>query len=189
VKIMAEIIHAAMASRPELEVFDTGDIVLAQRSDEAAGVHCTSPALFSIVTGDQIRLPLASTDVMATAARMLPRDAANGRASASAGWRFPMAVQAYLLGGHVRVGLEDSSYISRKGVLAKGNGELVERARDLIEKLGGRRWLGPSEAQGDARACGLSGAAGALETNDMTAQASAQSRQCAQGFPEIAGSR
>ncbi|MNY79369.1 3-keto-5-aminohexanoate cleavage enzyme [compost metagenome] len=58
---------------------------------------------------------------------------------------FPMAMQAYLLGGHVRVGLEDNSYLT-KGVLAKGNGELVERAKDLIVKLGGQI-ASPSQAR------------------------------------------
>jgi uncharacterized protein (DUF849 family) len=49
---------------------------------------------------------------------------------------FPMLVQSWLLGGHVRIGMEDTSYIAR-GKLTAGNGELTERARDLIEKLGG----------------------------------------------------
>ncbi len=132
VKIMADIINEA-GSKPELEVFDTGHIQLAQDLLKAGVLK--SPAMFTIVTGVKYGFP-STTDVMATAARMLPADAVwtgfgVGRMS------FPMAVQAYLLGGHVRVGLEDNSYIA-KGVLAKGNGELVERARDLIEKLGGR---------------------------------------------------
>ena len=46
-----------------------------------------------------------------------------------------MLAQALVLGGHVRVGLEDNLYIS-KGVLAKGNGELVERAVQIIRLLG-----------------------------------------------------
>ncbi|MCY1244707.1 3-keto-5-aminohexanoate cleavage enzyme [compost metagenome] len=132
VKIMADIINEA-GSKPELEVFDTGHIQLAQDLLKAGVLK--SPAMFTIVTGVKYGFP-STTDVMATAARMLPGDAVwtgfgVGRMS------FPMAVQAYLLGGHVRVGLEDNSYIA-KGVLAKGNGELVERARDLIGKLGGR---------------------------------------------------
>ncbi|NKN39053.1 3-keto-5-aminohexanoate cleavage protein [Agrobacterium sp. a22-2] len=130
IRIMADIINAA-GSKPELEVFDTGHIVLAQ--DLLTAGVLSSPAMFTIVTGVKYGFP-SSPDVMATAARRLPSDAVwtgfgVGRMS------FPMAVQSYLLGGHVRVGLEDNSYIS-KGLLAKGNGELVERARDLIEKLG-----------------------------------------------------
>ena len=44
--------------------------------------------------------------------------------------------QAFLLGGHVRVGLEDNVYI-RKGVLARDNAELVEKAGTIVENLGG----------------------------------------------------
>lgn len=132
VKIMADMINSA-GSKPELEVFDTGHIQLAQDLLKAGTLK--SPAIFTIVTGVKYGFP-STTDVMATAARMLPTDAVwtgfgVGRMS------FPMAVQSYLLGGHVRVGLEDNSYIA-KGVLAKGNGELVERVRELIEKLGGQ---------------------------------------------------
>ena len=42
----------------------------------------------------------------------------------------------WLLGGHVRVGLEDNIYLS-KGVLAKSNAELVEKAVRVIRDLGG----------------------------------------------------
>lgn len=132
VKTMADIIYSA-GSKPELEVFDTGHIQLAL--DMLKDGTLRAPTMFTIVTGVKYGFP-ASPEVMAMAARLLPPNAVwsafgVGRMS------FPMAMQAYLLGGHVRVGLEDNSYIS-KGVLAKGNGELVERARDLIEKLGGR---------------------------------------------------
>ncbi|MGO4832387.1 3-keto-5-aminohexanoate cleavage protein [Rhizobiaceae sp. 2RAB30] len=131
-KVMAEIIYAS-GSKPELEVFDSGHIQLAQ--DLLKSGVLRSPPIFTIVTGVKYGFP-STTDIMATAARMLPSDAVwtgfgVGRMS------FPMAVQSYLLGGHVRVGLEDNSYIA-KGVLTKGNGELVERARDLVEKLGAR---------------------------------------------------
>ena len=43
--------------------------------------------------------------------------------------------QAAMLGGHVRVGIEDNLYIE-KGVLARDNAALVTRARTLIELLG-----------------------------------------------------
>jgi uncharacterized protein (DUF849 family) len=48
---------------------------------------------------------------------------------------FPMVAQTWLLGGHVRVGLEDNIYLS-KGVLAKSNAELVAKARRILEDLG-----------------------------------------------------
>jgi uncharacterized protein (DUF849 family) len=48
----------------------------------------------------------------------------------------PMVAQAMLLGGNVRVGLEDNLYLD-KGVLAS-NADLVTRAREVIERLGGK---------------------------------------------------
>jgi uncharacterized protein (DUF849 family) len=47
----------------------------------------------------------------------------------------PFATQAVMMGGNVRVGLEDSLYIGR-GRLAKSNAEQVAKIRRLIEELG-----------------------------------------------------
>jgi uncharacterized protein (DUF849 family) len=47
-----------------------------------------------------------------------------------------MVANTWLLGGHVRVGMEDNIYLS-KGVLAKTNAELVVKARRIVEDLGG----------------------------------------------------
>jgi uncharacterized protein (DUF849 family) len=49
---------------------------------------------------------------------------------------FPIVAQACLLGGHVRVGLEDNLYLS-KSELVPSNAALVERAVTLVELLGG----------------------------------------------------
>jgi len=49
--------------------------------------------------------------------------------------QFPMVAQAVLLGGHVRVGLEDNIYLG-KGQLAPSNAALVEKAVRIIELLG-----------------------------------------------------
>jgi 3-dehydrocarnitine:acetyl-CoA trimethylamine transferase len=50
-------------------------------------------------------------------------------------YQFPMVAQAVLLGGHVRVGLEDNLYLE-KGKLAPSNAALVEKAAHIIEVLG-----------------------------------------------------
>jgi uncharacterized protein (DUF849 family) len=47
-----------------------------------------------------------------------------------------MLVQAWLLGGHVRVGMEDTAYI-RKGEYCVSNAQLVEKAARMIDDLGG----------------------------------------------------
>jgi uncharacterized protein (DUF849 family) len=49
----------------------------------------------------------------------------------------PMVANTWLLGGHVRVGLEDNIYLS-KNVLAKTNAELVTKGRRVVEDLGGQ---------------------------------------------------
>ncbi|MFX1417861.1 MAG: 3-keto-5-aminohexanoate cleavage protein [Promethearchaeota archaeon] len=48
---------------------------------------------------------------------------------------FPMATLSIKMGGHVRVGFEDNIYLS-KGVLAKSNGELVEKVVGISKELG-----------------------------------------------------
>ncbi|MFO5855045.1 3-keto-5-aminohexanoate cleavage protein, partial [Klebsiella pneumoniae] len=58
--------------------------------------------------------------------------------------QMPMVAQAMLLGGNVRVGLEDNIWLD-KGVPAS-NGSLVERAIEIIERLGGRA-LRPAESR------------------------------------------
>jgi uncharacterized protein (DUF849 family) len=49
--------------------------------------------------------------------------------------QMPFATQAAMMGGHVRVGLEDSLWLGA-GTLAKSNAEQVARARTIIEGLG-----------------------------------------------------
>jgi len=64
---------------------------------------------------------------------------------------FPMVAQTFLLGGHVRVGLEDNIHI-RGDKLAAGNAELVEHASRIVHDLGGT----VASAQTARRLLGLS---------------------------------
>jgi uncharacterized protein (DUF849 family) len=59
--------------------------------------------------------------------------------------QMPLALMAAGMGGHVRVGLEDSLFISR-GVLAKSNAEQVTKIRTLVEGLG-REIASPAEVR------------------------------------------
>jgi uncharacterized protein (DUF849 family) len=137
---MAELICGA-GTKPELEVFDSGDIHLARKLI-ADGV-IESPALFQIVTG--IRYGFDSTpETLLYARNLLPRDC-HWAGFGIGRWEFPMLAQAVLLGGHVRVGMEDNIYIER-GVLTPGNGALVERAVRIVRLLGGDV-ASPSEAR------------------------------------------
>jgi uncharacterized protein (DUF849 family) len=58
--------------------------------------------------------------------------------------QMPMAAQAVLLGGNIRVGLEDNLYLSQ-GVFAT-NAQLVERAAEIVERLGAEL-AGPAEVR------------------------------------------
>lgn len=128
---MAELIGGA-GVKPELEVFDSGYIHLA-RALIADGVIAT-PALFQIVLG--VRYGAAATpDAMRYMRSLLPGDA-QWAAFGIGSWEFPMLAQAYLLGGHVRVWLEDNIYLE-KGVLAPSNAALVDKAVRILRLLGG----------------------------------------------------
>lgn len=130
VRRMAERIKA-VGVLPEIELFDSGDCHLAR--DMFADGSLRGPGLFSLVLGVKYGFS-ATPETMFYARSLLPSGAiwsgfGIGRAE------FPMVAQAYLLGGHVRVGMEDNLYLSR-GVLAKSNAELVAHAAGILNSLG-----------------------------------------------------
>jgi uncharacterized protein (DUF849 family) len=130
VEIMAKRILAA-GVLPELELFDSGDLQLAKHLIKQ-GVLKT-PALIQIVLG--VRFGAASDPAtLFYLASQLPPESI-WAAFAIGRQEFPMLAQAWLLGGHVRVGLEDNVYV-REGVLARDNAELVEKATSILENLG-----------------------------------------------------
>src|SRR5882724_9562177 len=117
---------------PEIELFDSGDVQL--MNDFLAEGVLRRPLLVSLVLGVKYGLP-ATPAAMSFAKSMLPPDTVwtgcgVGRSA------FPMLAQSFLLGGMVRIGMEDTVNLA-KGRLAKGNGELVEKARRIVELLGG----------------------------------------------------
>jgi uncharacterized protein (DUF849 family) len=131
VTIMANEIYKADV-KPELEVFDSGDIQLAHAL-LAQGV-LKRPPLFQIVMG--VRYGFISTpQTLMYAHSLLPNDAM-WAAFAIGRWEFPMLTQAWFLGGHVRVGMEDNVYIS-KGKLTPSNAALCEKAVRILDDLGG----------------------------------------------------
>ncbi len=117
--------------KPELELFDTGHLALALNFIERGIVDRDS--LFQIVLGVPWGAP-ATTETLAAFKSMLPPGAA-WAAFGIGRHEFPMVAQAALLGGHVRVGIEDNVYVER-GVLARDNAQLVEKARRILELLG-----------------------------------------------------
>ena len=132
IRIMAERIYAA-GVLPELEVFDTGDIALAH--DLIKEGTLKMPALFQLVMGVNYGMP-ATPQGLAFARSLLP-EGCEWAGFGTSRMAFPMLAQAFLLGGHCRIGMEDTVYLS-KGVKTPGNGALVEKAVRIIDELGGR---------------------------------------------------
>jgi len=141
VSIMAARIYAA-GVLPEIELFDGGDLQLALQL-LSSGVLRT-PALFQIVLGVRYGA-IPAPETLFYFARMLPRDCI-WAAFGTGRHEFQLLAQAWLLGGHVRVGLEDNVFIE-KGVLARDNAHLCEKAVTIVENLGGVIAT-PTEARG-----------------------------------------
>ena len=118
--------------RPELEVFELGHIELAKQLIAEGLID--QPPLFQLCLGIKYGAP-ASSEAMQAMRDALPAGAL-WSAFGLGRLQMPMVAQAVLLGGNVRVGLEDNLYLER-GVLAT-NAQLVERARTIIELLGAR---------------------------------------------------
>ena len=126
--------------RPELEVFDTGHLVFV---DELIGEGLIEgPPMIQLCTG----IPYGAPDDPATLLAMvnrLPQDAVFSAFSIGR-MQLPFVALAPLLGGNVRVGLEDNLYLSR-GRLAT-NAELVARAVSILEAMN-VNVLGPAEVR------------------------------------------
>ena len=116
--------------KPELEVFDTGHMWFANKMHDEGLLD--PPALFQICLGIPYGAP-ASTGSMKNMVEMLP-EGSNWAAFGIGAMQMPMVAQAILLGGNVRVGLEDNLYLE-KGVYAS-NGTLVEKATTIVNNLG-----------------------------------------------------
>jgi len=116
---------------PEIECFEAGDFVFAD--DLMAKGALPRHAPYSFVLGTKYGLP-ATPEAMLYSKNQIPRGAKWTGFGVSK-HSFPMAAQAVLLGGNVRVGFEDTIFM-RRGMKANNNAELVSWGKDLIEKLG-----------------------------------------------------
>ena len=139
-RIMAERIKAA-GVKPELEVFDTGQIELAKKliSDN----YIDLPAYFQLCLGVSYGAT-ATPEAMMHMRDRLPKGS-TWSAFGISRQQFPMAAQAVLLGGNLRVGMEDNIYLGA-GELAPSNAALVERAVQIVHNLGGEV-ASPAEAR------------------------------------------
>lgn len=127
---MAEQVRA-VGVRPEIELFDSGDAVLAKHLIRKGVLE--GPGMYSFVMGVNYSMP-ADTATMLYVRNLLP-EGAQWQGFGIGRMQYPMAAQSCLLGGHVRVGMEDNVYLS-KGVFLKNNAEAVTKARQIVGDLG-----------------------------------------------------
>ncbi len=116
--------------KPELEVFELGHLSFAKYLI-AQGL-LDSPPLFQVCLG----IPWAAEANTASFKAMVDAlpDGCNWGGFGIGATEMPMVAQAVLLGGNVRVGLEDNIYLE-KGVFAS-NAQLVERACNIVQLMG-----------------------------------------------------
>ncbi|MBW8294328.1 3-keto-5-aminohexanoate cleavage protein [Sphingopyxis sp.] len=131
----------AAGVKPELEVFGAGDILFGNKLVEEGLVD--GPAMMQMVLGVQWAAPHGVETILYQKSLMAP-----GTIWGAFGIgreQMPMLAHTLLLGGNIRVGLEDNLYMSR-GVWAT-NGQLVERAYTLVNAVGGYGVATPAETR------------------------------------------
>ena len=116
--------------KPEMEIFDSGNLWFAKQLCTEGLIE--GPPMFQLCLGIPWGAPY-DRETMAYQKAQLPAGAVWAAFGIGRN-EFPAVAQAVLLGGHVRVGLEDNLYLER-GVYAS-NGTLVEKAVKIIELLG-----------------------------------------------------
>jgi uncharacterized protein (DUF849 family) len=116
--------------KPELEVFELGHISFTKHLI-AQGL-LDDPPLFQVCLGIRWAAE-ANTASFKTMVDALP-EGCNWAGFGTSAMEMPMVAQAVLLGGNIRVGLEDNLYLE-KGVFAS-NGQLVERACNIVQLMG-----------------------------------------------------
>ena len=120
----------SLGVRPEIEVFDTGQLVLARWLKDQGLID--DPVVVQLCMG----IPWGAPDDIDTLMSMvhnLPEDWVFSAFSLGRN-QLPYVALALLAGGNVRVGLEDNLWLG-KGVLAS-NGDLVARAKTIVEGMG-----------------------------------------------------
>ncbi|MDG2428514.1 MAG: 3-keto-5-aminohexanoate cleavage protein [Acidimicrobiales bacterium] len=130
-RIMAERVRE-LGVRPELEIFDTGNLWFAEKMIEEGLID--APYWLQLCLSIPYGAPL-DIGILQAMVNRLP-DKAEFTSFGLGAMQMPMVAQSVMLGGHVRVGLEDNLYLER-GVLAT-NAQLVEKAIRVVELMGSR---------------------------------------------------
>lgn len=126
---------------PEVEVYDAGDIELAQRMHKKGLLK--TPIHYQFVLGVPGGLSGEAYNLTHMTRLITPQD---GWAVAGVGrYETPLSAMAIVMGGHLRVGFEDNVYY-QKGEMAKSNAQLVERIVRIAKEVG-REVATPAEAK------------------------------------------
>ena len=127
--------------KPELEVFEVGMVYTCLRYLERGLLK--TPLHFQFVLGTPAGMPATAKSLLHLS-EIIPQNSTWSVIGVGAG-QLPMAIIGIVMGGHVRVGLEDNIYYS-KGLLAKNNAQLVERIVRVAKEFG-REVANPSDAR------------------------------------------
>lgn len=125
--------------KPEIEVFDKGMVDYAIKYAKQGFIK--EPMHFDFVLGVQMAASVRDLNFMVESIPV----GSTWTVSGIGRHELPMAAVAIVMGGHVRVGFEDNIYVE-KGVIAKTNGELVEKVVKIANELG-REIATPNEAR------------------------------------------
>ncbi len=117
---------------PEFEAYDLSMIQNVDHWIRRAGI-LDPPYQFSFVLGVMGGIPPTFKNLLALKESLSP--GYTWQAIGIGRHQIPMGTMGVLLGGNLRVGFEDNVYLS-KGVLARSNAELVEKAVRIVRELG-----------------------------------------------------
>ena len=117
--------------KPELEVFEVGMVYTCLRFLEKGLLK--TPLHFQFVLGTPAGMPATAKSLLHLS-EIIPQGSTWSVIGVGAG-QLSMATIGMVMGGHVRVGLEDNIYYS-KGLLAKNNAQLVERVVRMAKEFG-----------------------------------------------------
>lgn len=122
-------------TKPELEAYDVGHLYNIAYLLQAGIVK--PPITLQFVTGILGGIASSPYDIITlhqTADRLFGKGQYNWSVIGAGKAEYPDAMLSLILGGHVRVGMEDNLYLS-KGKLAKSNGEMVAKMVRMMADL------------------------------------------------------
>lgn len=120
-----------VGTKPELECFDLGQVGNSYPLIDMGLLK--PPHQYSLIMGVLGGIPPTVPNLVSMVQLLPPNTEWEVIGISLDQWR--MAAAAIGLGGNIRVGFEDNFYLE-KGVMAKSNGELVERAARMVRDQG-----------------------------------------------------